>query len=98
VRVSQLTAFQVVLFLLVVAAMGGGGAHLVELAFGRHAAVAGAVLAPLVLGPLLSALAREPISLLSLVACSVASLLGYFTPQTIEWLFARAASQETPSK
>lgn len=91
VRVAEFTSFQVVLFLLVVAVMGGSGAHLVEPALGAHLAVVSALVVPLVLFAVLGALTHEPLRPLLLVACSVASLLGYLTPQAIEWLFARAA-------
>ena len=90
-RVAEFTPFQVVLFLLVVAVMGGSGAHLVEPAFGEHVAVASALVVPLAVFSVLGALAHEPLRPLLLVGCSLASLLGYLTPQAIEWLFARAA-------
>jgi hypothetical protein len=90
-RISELTVFQQVLVLFVVAAMGGGGGQLIEPIVGPYFAVAAVILAPLVIGPVFGALSHERVTLPAVAACSVVSLVGYYVPDIIEWLFAIAS-------
>jgi hypothetical protein len=89
---SNLTWFQKVLLLLVVATLGGSAGYAVEQLIGPATAVVCVLVGPVVLGPALGAPGGERVTPLSVFACSAASLLGYFAPRVIEWLFAHVGA------